>query len=292
MQNTTDFNNWNINFKNNNELKEILVNEFIKLHQEDRGLKLLNTNVQEYSLIEKFIYDIAMFHFKRLKIDFNKKYHHIEFWTNDRDCHPDSLHLDCDEVACRNEIKSTPILSTITYFSDIHNPTIITNITEQNVITNYYDNIDLFVSFPKFLKHISFNGGNLYHGSVLMFNNKDLVNARNVLAVSLWNKPVMLNFYTNINYKKLFDKNENVFIIDKDENINEIILDSKIQININDIVANRIENNKLFIKEVFFDRTLFIKKFIDKINLEGLLLYDIPNTYHIRSCNTKNNIII
>ena len=40
----------------------------------------LNTDKFEYDLLEKTVYDIAMFHFKQSNINYDKNKHTIEFW--------------------------------------------------------------------------------------------------------------------------------------------------------------------------------------------------------------------
>ena len=59
------------------------------------GTKLLDLKKEKYSIFERFIYDTAMYHFKRLNIEVTEK-NYVEFWCkNTFDTH--KLHVDCDE---------------------------------------------------------------------------------------------------------------------------------------------------------------------------------------------------
>ena len=91
---------------------------------------LLDFTKTKYSLIEKYVYDIAMVHFARLNIQ-NIKEHHVEFWFKGDKCNNShELHVDCDECLKKNLRKyNYPILATVTYLNDFSNsPTIITNV--------------------------------------------------------------------------------------------------------------------------------------------------------------------
>jgi len=158
---------------------------------------LLDTNKNNYSLIEKIVLETALFHFKRLNIEFDYKNHSIEFWFKKNYDH-NNLHIDCDEYdkAINNpEILKTPFLSCVTYLNDNNIPTIITNVTNDIVKNSLFTNEHSFkLSFPKYLKHISFHGGNYYHGSYDIFDENN--SERNILAINLWeNKPSNVPYF-------------------------------------------------------------------------------------------------
>jgi hypothetical protein len=102
---------------------------------------LLDMKKTNYSILEKYVYDIAMFHIKRLQntentensenhisIDEIKDKYYVEFWVKDRYKHS-TLHVDCDENLKKQELEySYPLLSSVTYLNDCDIPTVITNI--------------------------------------------------------------------------------------------------------------------------------------------------------------------
>ena len=70
-------------------------NDIINCINTQNNTSLLDLSKDFYSLIEKFVYDTAIFHFKRLNIK-NIDNYFIEFWSKTKfDTH--LLHLDCDE---------------------------------------------------------------------------------------------------------------------------------------------------------------------------------------------------
>lgn len=143
---------------------------------------LLDKTKTEYSLIEKTVYDISKFHLNRLNIDINNEDIYIAFWfkSDSQKCvNCTNLHMDRDDYEDRifNTITNTPFLSVITCLSDNDNPTMITNINDsvkQN--KNYMDNPNIFFSFPRKYKQISFNGGKYVHGETSIFENTSINN--------------------------------------------------------------------------------------------------------------------
>lgn len=220
-------------------------------------------------IIEKLVYDIAMFHFKRLNIEYNHNIHCIEFWFKNT-LDKNNLHIDCDEYDKKKnnpvELKS-PLLSCITYFNENNQPTIITNIKKYEFDNKLiYDNHSIFLSFPKFLKHISFDGGKYYHGACDIFNNSS--NERYILAINLWDKyPENVPYFLPVNAK------DNI-IIDIEDSIFELTLCNKslknLEFPINkDFLTDLISNNECdlsFVKDILLengienhDNFLFIK---------------------------------
>lgn len=167
---------------------------------------LLDMNKSKYSVLEKYVYDIAMFHFKRLNKDVNSDYdiknnHFVEFWVKYK-YRTSTLHVDCDEYLKKTQGEyKYPLLSCITYLNDSNVPTVITNIDLDRFTTkNIEKDLSLFFSFPKKGKQITFDG-KYFHGSALLCEksiesniNKD----RYVIAINLWDKkPIELKYYNN-----------------------------------------------------------------------------------------------
>jgi hypothetical protein len=211
--------------------------------RDDSMTYLLNTNQDKYSIIEKIVYDTAMFHFKRLGIEYNKDEHLIEFWFRYKFI--STCHVDTDEYEreFNNKFKyedNEPMLTCITYFSESNIPTIITDITRDHYVNdNYSEKNKIFLSFPKYLKQISFHGGKYYHGTSKIFEN-ETSSDRKILSIILWNKkkvkvPYFDNHifqYTNYTkYKKemidvTINNDSDLLNITKMEKIGRFIIDN------------------------------------------------------------------
>jgi hypothetical protein len=78
---------------------------------------LLDLNKTKYNFLEKFIYETAMFHFKKLNIiDSENKY--VEFWCKTK-FNNHNFHVDCDEYERRTNNKYLyPLQSCVSYFTD------------------------------------------------------------------------------------------------------------------------------------------------------------------------------
>lgn len=164
------------------------------------GTFLLNTNNSQFNLLEKCVYDLAMYHFLDLGIQWNdfKNNYFIEFWwkTNSNNT---KLHVDCDEYEKKQNNMVHPLRSLVTYFNDNDIPTIITNINfEQYKYKQIPDKKKIIISFPKKNKHITFNGS-MFHGVCNLLNTDDT--KRYMLAINIWNKkPSYVPYYDNIYY--------------------------------------------------------------------------------------------
>jgi hypothetical protein len=184
-----DLQSWRINQNLNNDDNDTLYGILLECSKMTDITYLLNTKTTNMSIIEKFVYDLAMYHFKRLNIQYDdNKY--IEFWFKNDKKNSKNLHIDCDEYA-RNINKDkpydVPFLSCLTYFTDNDiSPTIITNIDKEHHNTKDLDHGEIVMSFPKKMKHICFNGGKYYHGSMNISNTNN--QERNLLVLNLWDK--------------------------------------------------------------------------------------------------------
>ena len=219
-------------------------NDIINCINTQNNTSLLDLSKDFYSLIEKFVYDTAIFHFKRLNIK-NIDNYFIEFWSKTKfDTH--LLHLDCDEYNKKTNMQyNYPLLSCVTYLNDNSSPTIITNIDLEKYKYKEFENqTELFLSIPKINKQITFDG-KYFHGSTLLDDNITPEN-RYIIAINLWDiKPNNVNYYINNNNAQgLFDKNEQIIFIDSTINNTQIINVCNNVINYNlfeDILYN---NNK------------------------------------------------
>lgn len=139
--------------------------------------KLNQDNVQHYTCIEKTIHKLADHNIQYMKNgnieDFN-----VTFFTK---CYKNehselNFHIDFDDIdLIKNKTETIrPVLSSITYLSKSTNPTMITNVTRNDI---YEDNINIvdkdlcsLLYYPNKYDHIIFEGGKYYHGEILMEN--------------------------------------------------------------------------------------------------------------------------
>ena len=75
------------------------------LESKSFGTKLLNQSNTKFDVLEKYVYDTAMYHLKRLNITEN---YCVEFWCKNK-FSTHTLHVDCDE----NEKKKTKLFISI-----------------------------------------------------------------------------------------------------------------------------------------------------------------------------------
>jgi len=168
-----------------------------KAHKVNEGANkynylLLDKERETLNVLEKYVYDIAIFHLNRLNIELNEDIQ-IEYWLNYEFKNiKNNLHVDHQEFdKYHNDVFITPFLSTITYFNDNPYPTLLTNM-EDNESTNP-ESINMSFVFPQKNKHISFDGGKYLHGQVNVFNDRCLIDKnkpdhRYILVMNLWDK--------------------------------------------------------------------------------------------------------
>jgi hypothetical protein len=255
---------------------------------------LLDTNKTEYSIIEKFVYEIALFHFNRLNIAFDKN-KYIEFWFKNTSLYENNnYHFDCDEYN-KNTTDSgliTPLLSCVVYMDNSKIPTIITNIDKDTYDTmNFKENNTFVLCFPKYLKHISFNGGNNLHG-MLKYNETE-EKQRYILAINLWN--VRPKFVPYFDYLTFVNK---LFITDKERIENKLVYINNyatiisIHLHIKNNKTINIENNALINPE-FFQNIFHNKKYNDILKLYEIIKEDLNNfdTFYFNLSNNNQNTI-
>jgi len=195
------------------------------LHNET---SLLDMNKSKYSVLEKYVHDIAMFHLKRLQKDCetNNKTYFAEFWVKDKYKTP-ALHVDCDEVLKKEQLEySYPLLSSVTYLNDSNIPTVITNIDmDRYMYKEFEKEVSMFFSFPKTGKQITFDG-KYFHGSAFLEDEIDTDVGKNkdryIIAINLWDKkPTNVDFYKNTRDELMYlhtnDNNEPLIQLEFEE---------------------------------------------------------------------------
>jgi len=161
------------------------------MNQSDITYLLDTSNMK--SFIEKTVYDIACFHCERLNMSIDNTF--VEF-SFKNDSNPQKLlYLNCDEYdrqINKNDKYTTAIMSCITYFNDNSIPTLITNINQEEYkFKEFSSHPTISLSFPRVLKHISFEGGKEYHGDVNILDSKEESTGRHILLINLWEKRPM-----------------------------------------------------------------------------------------------------
>lgn len=125
---------------------------------------------------------------------------HIEYWFKNGNWEIEKqkphYHLDKDEYATvdsssNNIEKNIPIFTGLLYLCDNLSPTIIFDNKNQ----------ELGLVFPKTLKHIVFDGGNMLHGHDITLYSEELLknNSRNIIAFTVYEKDVKYTPYLDIN---------------------------------------------------------------------------------------------
>ena len=231
---------WQINI--DDEISNLLFQYSVVINNQCR----LDTTKNEFSIVEKFVYDIANFHLKRLNMDFDENTF-VTFWINKKTskCSNVNFHLDRDDYEDReyNTTTNLPFLSAITYLNDSNSPTMFTNIDGSvKDKEKYMDNPKICFSFPRKMKHSSFNGKYIHSGINIYACNEHDNTQRNLILVALWKKPPLhapfyddsifsyLNFMCNnigITNKK-YNKNEELMQFVKKDDIQTVIIDNNI----------------------------------------------------------------
>ena len=229
---------WDINLFNDNKINENII-DLIK--NKPKQLYLLNFKKDNFTLIEKYVYDIAVFHLKRLNIDLNDEIF-IEFWFKSKIIHNNfdkiygihNFHVDCDEEEkrCNNKVVH-PILSCVTYGSDCLYPTVITDASHNDYKFKNFENKEMLqIIFPEKNKHITFDGsymhgaGNIFDIDDMKANDTDYEPERIMLAINLWkHRPLNIQYFvpdtTDILYN--FDKDEFIIEINAKPDFYEIM---------------------------------------------------------------------
>ena len=231
-----DSNLWKVDY---NKYEEQIIN-CIKSYEKKR-LFLLDTSKTNFELIEKVVYEIAMFHFERLNINFHPNEHFIEFWFKNSifkniDNYVDninSFHYDCDENERKlNNKQFKPLLSCVNYFNDNDFPLLLTEIDLEDYKFKKFENkTNIQIIFPKKNKQFTFDGTK-YHGVIDIFNKNnddiDTVFERYMLAINLWNKkPLNIDYYKNTNSAE-FCKEDKIVTIESNNVIKELVLEKNV----------------------------------------------------------------
>ena len=198
-----EFQNWQIE-NNDCNLSDIIYDDFTI--ESLQNTKLLNTEQDNFNLLEKYVYDISMFHFNRLNIEYNSNTHYVEFWCKNN-VELNNYHFDCDEYEKNiNNNFVYPLLSNIIYLNDSIYPTVITDVDlEKYKYKEFQNEKNITIVFPKKNKHITFDGSKR-HGVASIFEEDKTTELRYIIAINLWNiKPINVKYYQKQQINKCYD---------------------------------------------------------------------------------------
>ena len=255
-----------------NELKEEITN-YLKNMNENKTY-LLDISKNEFSLIEKYIYDISCFHFKMLGLDINKNYIVFEL--------KNSIYFsDSNNIKINENKYSELLLSCESYFNKKCNySTIITDIDLENYKYKEFNKKNkLQFIFPEDNKHITFDGSR-FHG-VLKINELGEQKNNNYLSITInlfGDKPNNITYFSNN------DNNDN-----NRDNHTTIYFKEPSIIHIKDNNKNLKTINK---KECLFDYDFYENIFYNnkgKIELPSIVIQEIKNNLNVESGNINNN---
>jgi hypothetical protein len=215
---------------------------------------LLNTEKLKFNVIEKIVYELSEFHIKQLNL--NEKNVFIEFFIED--LVKSKMDINYDKKITEQFI--SPSISTITYLNNNNIPDILTDIDiETYKFKNVENKNSLGFSFPRFLKHVSFEGGKFFHGIENIFNENT---QRITLKVNIWDKrPMDIPLYEN----ELTSQN-NIYSLEK------IILDNFEKSS----KTNKILTTENVINENLFENILYK----NHINFENETLESLSKFYN------------
>jgi hypothetical protein len=250
---------------------------------------LLDLNKAKYTLIEKYVYDTAMFHFKRLNIS-NTEGYFVEFWCNNKARDTSKLHFNCDESLEKKYMYKYPILSSVTHLNkNTDTPTIITGVDLDGYKYKKFDQqTEIILSMPMTNKHITFDG-HFYHGNVSVQQNYDDEKGRYIIAINLWNTlPNEVKYYSTDN-ENLLDRDMAGISITPCNNICNInVSDDILNYNFfNDLLYNNKKDSCYNLKQ-FLDSKLNEDNHTFKIILDKTIKRDEINT---KLKNEYGNII-
>jgi len=255
---------------------------------------LLDLTKNKYTLLEKYVYDTAMFHLSRLNIH-DMENHYVEFWCKSN-FENHTLHVDCDEKLKLERLGNYvyPLLSCVTYLNDSPDfPTIITNIDMDCYKYKEFDTQnEVILSFPLHNKQITFDGS-FFHGTTSLADNQHM-NERYIISINFWKtKPHDVKYYkqnvdSEFSGKILFSKNESLITLREDTtNIHSVpVCDDTINYSLfNDILYNKIYDScykfNNFIKTTICNKSNTFKFILDKSIKEDKKYAELTKKYGV-----------
>ena len=223
------------------KLNNIFISNYLNIKLQNKQF-FLDHNKELSTNFEIQIYQIALFHSKRLNIDLSNIY--IEFMIKSKP----NIHIQKIKSE-KNKTYITPICSTITYLTEKYYPVIFTNINFDDYKYKKFNN-EIHISFAEKNKHIVYDGSK-FSGEINIYNEYEN-NENNILIINLYNiKPININYYDDNNFKLSSKKNTDT---------------SEIQLLKNKLETQEIERPKVLILDTkiinydFFEKLFYEKK--------------------------------
>lgn len=240
----------------------------------------LDKDNKKKSCVEKAIYKLAEHNVNYMKNgnieDFNVTFFTKRYKVTDDDL---NIHTDIDDIdVIKNQTQTiAPVLSSITYLSKTTNPTMITNITGNDMYD--LDNVNIvdtdkdvcsLLYYPDKYDHIIFEGAKYYHGEIPMYSNVspftndciDFVSGkceceeRLMIVIFVWKKedlPIVPYYKSDIASYNIISRCRD--IENTNDFINDIIDDRK------EVLSNESKDYKLEIHT----KTVNIINYVDKL---------------------------
>lgn len=199
-----NFNKWKLKpTADEHDIIDVIINNNIE------NLFLLDINKLKFSVLEKYVYEIAKFHGERLGIK-NMLNQRIIFSFGESIIN-NKLKIDL--------FKNTPLTTTITYMTTSSYPTIFTNIdSETYKYKEFINKNSICVSFPKKFNHISFDDYNCCVGDCKIDKFcEETMNPKLVLKVLLFEDVVENIPFFECN-DNLIDLSDNILVICENNN--------------------------------------------------------------------------
>jgi hypothetical protein len=221
----------------------------------------LDTSKPQMSLIEKFVYDNAVYQLRRINKSINDNII-VEFWTKHTVSYNKNLdiydginefHVDKnEEIYVENDTYKYPIFSNVTYLNDSNFPFLLTDINRHVYTSNQFnENNKIDIIFPVKGKSITFDGS-LYHGVIDPFNickEVNNTNSRVIIAMNIWdNHKYDLSNFKNI-HSDYYNRDVTVFQFDSNECINETHTIKNSNMLSYDFFNELLNNNRLLINK-------------------------------------------
>jgi hypothetical protein len=289
--------NWEIEVTS--DISEMIYDHFTN---ETLYTKLLNTDQDSFNLLEKYVYDISMFHFNRLNIEYNSNMHYIEFWCK-KNVQLNNFHFDCDEHEKNMENNFIyPLLSNIIYLNDSIYPTVITDIDlEKYKYKEFQNEKNITIIFPKKNKHITFDGSKR-HGVASIFEEDKTNETRYIIAINLWDKkPTNVEYYQKQQASNSYNTTQIVKIQPCNQVRNVIFIKDVLNYNFFENLFYKNKNVCLvfsdLLKTGFYENNEYIFKIEEKnkeplvIKIEEKLIADCKNIKTINNIESNNRFL-
>jgi len=263
----------------NYDLNIVKETELFKMNEK----YLLNIEKEKFNIIEKIVYELALFHIEKLELKKDDIF--IEFYIENLLMSKMDIEFYKD---INNKILYKPFLTSITYLNNSSIPDIFTDVDiDTYKFKSFNEKNVLGFSFPKFLKHISFEGGKYFHGINNLSNEND---ERITLKVNIWNKTLNKEIFNNneINDQNIiFHKNDKIIdFIEKTDN-NYIISDVESLIN-EELFENILYKNNINFEGEILKNLLKLSNDYDFLTLKN---NEETNDFN-KNMNNKPQILI